>query len=204
MTAGVVGVVLAAGRSRRLGQPKQLVAFGARALVWHTTRALLAARPGGGVLVVTPPGQLGERVRAALADLDVQYAECGRPELGISESFRTGIAALPGADAACFVLGDMPLVTFTMHRAVLDAYADTGAPLVLARYGRTAEHDGVRAPPHLFRADLFSEFEQTGDHGPRHLIRAHAAQAVWVDLPALALTDLDTPDDIVRMRGLLD
>lgn len=201
----VVGVILAAGLSRRLGQPKQLVVLAGRALVWHSARAMLDAESGGGVLVVTPPGDLGGQIRAALRGLDVMFAENPRPELGISESFRAAIAALPAdTEAANFALGDMPLVSGAMQRAVLDAYTATGAPLVLARFGSgdagSGSTDWVRAPPHLFRADLFPEFSQQGDHGPRHVIAAHAEQTVWVDLPATALRDLDTPEDVVAMQ----
>ncbi len=205
-TAGkVVGVVLAAGLSRRLGQPKQLVVLAGRALVWHSVRAMLDAQPGGGVLVVIPPGELGQQIRAALHGSGVMFAENPRPDLGISESFRAAIAALPaGTAAANFALGDMPLVTGAMQRAVLDAYSATGAPLVLARFGSQetgpGNTDWVRAPPHLFRADLFPEFSQRGDHGPRHVIAAHAQQTVWVNLPGAALRDLDTPEDVVAMR----
>lgn len=206
LTVGkVVGVVLAAGLSRRLGRPKQLVVLAGQALIWHSARAMLDAEPGGGVLVVTPPGELGQQVRAALHGLDVMFAENSRPELGISESFRAAIAALPaGTGAANFALGDMPLVSGAMQRAVLDAYTATGAPLVLARFGPgdagSGSADWVRAPPHLFRADLFPEFSQRGDHGPRHVIAAHAGQTVWVDLPASALRDLDTVEDIAAMQ----
>ncbi|GGJ80769.1 nucleotidyltransferase family protein [Deinococcus aquiradiocola] len=194
----VVGVVLAAGLSTRLGRPKQLVPLAGRALVWHTTRALLDAAPTGGVLVVTPPGPLGEQVRAALAGLDVTLTENVRPDLGISESFRAAIRALPpGTDAANFVLGDMPLVTAAMQARVLAAYAQARPPLVLARFGP----EGVRAPPHVFRADLFPHFSQQGDHGPRHVIREYAGQAVWVDLPLEALRDVDTPQDVAGMQA---
>lgn len=200
MTA-TVGVILAAGLSRRLGHPKQLVPLAGRPLVWHTVRAMLDAAPDGGVLVVTPPGELGMQVRAALAGLDVALTENTRPELGISESFRAALAALPaGTGAASFALGDMPLVTAAMHREVLDAYEGSGAPLVLARFGP----EGVRAPPHLFRSDLFGGFGQEGDHGPKHLIRQYRDQAVWVDLPAGALRDLDSPEDIGLMQAAFD
>ncbi|WP_424951648.1 nucleotidyltransferase family protein [Deinococcus sp.] len=199
--ARTVGVILASGLSRRLGQPKQLVLLAGQALIWHATRAMLEAAPSGGVLVVTPSGELGGRIRAALGELDVRFAENPQPELGISESFRVGIAALPtGTGAASFALGDMPLVSTQMQRAVLEAYETTRAPMVLARFGP----QGVRAPPHLFRADLFGHFGQPGDHGPRHLIEQFRDRAVWVDLPASALRDLDTPEDARAMQAIFE
>ena len=190
-------MVLAAGLSRRLGQPKQLLTLGGETLVRRAARAVLAAEVAG-VVAVVPPGQLGVRVRAALSDLPLILTECLRPDLGLSESFRAGLAALPGgAAAAHFALADMPFVTAAHHRAVLERFQATNAPLVLARYGEA----GVRAPPHLFRADLFGGFTQSGDHGPKHLIREYGPQAAWVTLPDEALRDVDTPEDWARLTG---
>ncbi|GAA4019293.1 NTP transferase domain-containing protein [Deinococcus rubellus] len=195
MNSPVWGVVLAAGLSRRLGQPKQLLALGGETLVRRAARAVLAAEFAG-VVAVVPPGELGIRIRAVLADLPLVFTECPRPDLGLSESFRAGLAALPGGVAAAhFALADMPFVTSQHHRAVLELFRETNAPLVLARYGA----EGVRAPPHLFRADLFGGFTQSGDHGPKHLIREYSAQAAWVTLPSAALRDVDTPQDWARL-----
>ena len=200
----VWGVLLAAGLSRRLGQPKQLLMLGGETLVRRAARAVLAAEFAG-VVAVVPPGELGLRVRSALGGLPLTLTECPHPELGLSESFRAGLAALPQeVAAASFALADMPFVTAEHHRAVLEAFRATGAPLVLARYGRSElDSVGVRAPPHLFRADLFGGFTQTGDHGPKQLIRDHAAEAVWVDLPLGALRDVDTPQDWARLSAEL-
>ncbi|TSA82561.1 nucleotidyltransferase family protein [Deinococcus detaillensis] len=198
----VWAVVLAAGQSRRLGQPKQLLILEGEALVRRAARAVLEAGFTG-VVVVTPPGELGQQVRAALAGLPLTLAECSHPELGLSESFRAGLAALPaGVAAAHFALADMPFVTAEHHRAVLEAFVASGAPLVLARFGPyQMETGGVRAPPHLFRADLFGGFTQTGDHGPKHLIAEYGQEAVWVDLPREALRDVDTPQDWTKLQA---
>lgn len=197
MSEPVWGVVLAAGLSRRLGQPKQLLTLGGETLVRRAARAVLAAEFAG-VVAVVPPGELGLRVRSALGDLPLVLTDCPRPDLGLSESFRVGLAALPGGVAAVhFALADMPFVTAPHHRAVLELFRETNAPLVLARYGE----GGVRAPPHLFRADLFGGFTQSGDHGPKHLIREYGSQAAWVTLPEEALRDVDTPEDWARVSG---
>ena len=192
-------MLLAAGLSRRLGQPKQLLKLNGEPLVRRAARALLDAGYAG-VVAVIAPGELGQQVRAALDGLPLVLAENMHPELGLSESFRVGIAALPPEVAAAnFALADMPFVTAGHHRAVREAFEATAAPLVLARFGV----DKVRAPPHLFRADLFAGFTQIGDHGPKHLIRDYASQAVWVDLPAGALRDVDTPEDWVEVSAML-
>ena len=195
--APVWAVLLAAGLSRRLGQPKQLLKLGGEPLVRRAARAVLDAGYAG-VVAVIPPGELGQQVQAALDGLPLTFAENARPERGLSESFRAGIAALPpDVTAANFALADMPFVTAEHHRAVREAFEATGAPLVLARFGV----DEVRAPPHLFRADLLAGFTQSGDHGPKHLIQDYGLQAVWVDLPAGALRDVDTAEDWARVSA---
>ena len=195
----VWAVLLAAGLSRRLGQPKQLLRLNGETLVRRAARAVLDAGYAG-VVAVIPPGELGQRVRAALDGLPLVLAENSELEVGLSGSFRAGIAALPPEVAAAnFALADMPFVMAEHHRAVREAFEQTNAPLVLARFGA----DKVRAPPHLFRADLFAGFTQLGDHGPKHLIQEYGQQAVWLDLPAVALRDVDTAEDWARVKRMI-
>lgn len=196
----VAGVLLAAGLSRRMGRPKQLAPLAGAPLCRHAALALA----GGGhthLLAVIPPGEVGDGIRAALGDLPFAYAVNPHPERGLASSFRVAVQALPaGLAAANFALADMPLVTPQVHRALLDAFESSvrtqppGVPLVLAQYG--AGLDAVRAPPHLFRADLLAAVLDTpdADHGPRDLIRAHAGHGLVVRLPADLLLDVDTPE----------
>lgn len=187
----VWAVLLAAGESRRLGRAKQLLNLGGQTLVRRAALTLLDAGFAG-VVAVIPAEVLGKQVRVALAGLPLIMTECPSASLGLSGSFRAGLAALPGGVAAAhFALADMPLVTAEHHRAVRQAFEETGAPLVLARYGEA----GVPAPPHLFRTDLFGGFTQSGDHGPKHLIAEYHKQAAWVELPTEALQDVDTEED---------
>lgn len=195
----VWGVLLAAGQSRRMGRPKQLAPLWGQPLV---RRAALALAGGGfgGLLAVLPPGELGEEVREALAGLPYTFATNPDPARGLAGSFRVAGAALPpGLAAAHFALADMPRLTAEAHAHLLAAFRRTGAPLVLAEYGEEA----VRAPPHLLRADLLAFLPglPDADHGPRALLRQHAAQAITLRFPAALLADVDTPGDLARLEG---
>lgn len=200
-----LGVLLAAGRSTRMGTPKQLAPLGDQPLCRHAAGAL-AAGGYGALLAVVPPGEVGAAVRAALAGLPFAFTENPEPGRGLASSFRAAAAwalAQPRPFAAVtFALADMPLVTPATHAALAGAFTDTGAPAVLARYGEGEA--AVHAPPHLLRADLLGRVAALpdADHGPRALLREYAASTVMVPRPAAELLDVDTPEALARAREL--
>lgn len=180
-----------------MGRPKPLVLLGGRPLIAYAA-ASLAAGGYGGLLAVVPPGEVGEGVRAALSEWPFAVVENPQPERGLLSSFRVALGALPEAvGAAAFALADMPLVSPDTHRALVSAFRETGAPLVLTRYGEGP--GAVHAPPHLLGADLWPEVLALpdADYGPRAVLRAHAARAAVVDVPADGLLDVDTPEALV-------
>ncbi|WP_309570501.1 nucleotidyltransferase family protein [Deinococcus sp.] len=192
-STAVAGVLLAAGLSTRMGQPKQLTPLHGRPLCTYAAQALADAGHDH-LLAVIPPGTVGDGIRAALDGLGFTFAVNPDPARGMASSFRVAVAALPaGLAGANFALADMPLITAGVHLALLAAFQETDAPVVLAEYGGALQ--AVRAPPHVFRADLLHAVQDTpdADHGPRDLIRAHAAQAVTLTFPAALLLDVDTP-----------
>lgn len=198
----VTGVLLAAGRGSRMGRPKQLTPLHGVPLARHAALALAGARFDN-LLAVIPAGEVGEGVRAALAGLPFGFAVNPDPARGLAGSFRVAAAALPaGLAAAHFALADMPLLTPEVHARLLAAFRETGAPLVLAEYGEP-DGEAVRAPPHLFRADLLPDLRALpdADHGPRTLLRQHAGEAVTLRFPAGLLADVDTPEDLARLEG---
>lgn len=209
MTGNVAGVLLAAGLSSRMGRPKQLAALQGKALVRWAAEALLGA-PFTPWLAVIPPGETGERIREVLSDLPFQYAVNPQPQRGMLSSFQTAELHLPDDLLGVnFALADMPLLTPSVHRAMLNTFLDSPGPaenrvssfiplegyvpLVMAEYGET--EGAVRAPPHLFRRDVLRGVHALpdADRGPRELGRRYAAHSLVVRFPAALLLDIDTP-----------
>jgi molybdenum cofactor cytidylyltransferase len=189
----VAGIVLAAGGSSRLGQPKQLVEFRGRPLVWHAVRVGLEA--GLSPLVVVS-GAAGEQIRRALEGQSVKVIDNPDWEAGQSSSVRLGLSQVEaGIEAAVFLLADMPLMEPELVRQIVSTHRATLAPLVAPRAA------GRRANPVLFDRGTFSALHQlTGDQGGRSLFDRY--QAAWVEWTESAMLDLDTPEDLRRLRDL--
>ena len=190
----IVGVVLAAGLSRRMGHPKLLLPLDGRPVLHHAVSTLLAAGLEE-VVVVVPPEH------AALADavsgLPVRLVVNPAPEAGQAGSVGAGIAALPpAADAAVIALGDQPRIPRAVLIGLLEGYRATGNPIVAPRY-----RDG-RGNPVLFAASVFPELARlTGDEGARHVIDADPGRVALVSFDMSMPPDLDTPDDYESLRA---
>ncbi len=193
----IYGVLLAAGLSSRMGQPKQLLDWRGRPLVRHMAEVALASRLAGLVVVL---GAEAQAARAALLGLGgpVETVECDDYRTGQAASLRCGLSALPAAATAALVLlVDQPLVGPELINRLLDAFEQTPATLaVVPRY------QGRRGNPVLVAGGLFAELlALQGDTGARALFERHAAQVRWLDVddPAV-LIDADTPEAFARLQ----
>ena len=186
----ISAVVLAAGRSTRMGTQKLLLPLGGEPLVHRTVRAVCDAGFDE-VLVVVGSDYL--EVLEALDGLPVRHALNPDYATGMGSSFRTAVAHLSHSDAAMFALADQPLVASTQYRAVLDAYRLHLSPIVSVRYG------AVMAPPHLFTRELFTELAVL-EHGARPVLLRHREATTVLMFPADLLTDVDTPEDYERVK----
>jgi molybdenum cofactor cytidylyltransferase len=194
--ADIACIVLAAGRSTRMGAANKLLAeLGGKPMVRIVVETALAsaARP---MLVVT--GHQAAEVRAALTGLNVTL--CANPDyaMGLSSSLKAGIRAVPaGCAAALVLLGDMPHITPAHLDALIAAFAPgAGADIVVPTY------QGQRGNPVLWSADFFAEIGQLdGDTGARRLLLQHADHVREVDLGTDAVfMDVDTPEELARVR----
>lgn len=182
------GLVLAAGASSRMGANKMRLELDGEPLVRRAARRALEAGLSPVVVVL---GREAGGVRETLVGLDcdlVVNPAAGGPTSG---SLHLAIRSLPASsEAAVVVLGDMVGVTAPMLREVVEAAGRTAAPLVVSRYGE------VEAPPLLFRRELFGELLACEGEGcGKRVVTAHRAEAAYVEWPADAIADVDTPAD---------
>ena len=194
---GVAGVLLAAGASRRLGAPKQLLQdhSGTTAVV-RMTRAL---REAGCEMVVVVLGAEAARVRDALTGETVHVVENPAWADGMGRSIAVGVETVrlhgPDVGAVLIAACDMPSVSASHLRALL-ARAQ-GNRRVASLYTRD---DGVqvRGIPAVLPCEDWPWLEQlSGDQGARPLLQ-HAD--TLTEFLADGVFDLDTPADVQRWR----
>ena len=192
----VAGVVLAAGTSSRMGRNKLLLEVAGQSVL---RRAVLTAVEAGLDPVLVVLGHESERARAEIDGLRCEVVVNPGYQEGIHSSLRTGIGAVPErCEAAVVLLADMPLVEAQMIRTLMERHETERPALVVSDY------EGVDAPPILYDRRLFGELRVLEGEGcGKRVVKRHTAEAVRVRWPARALTDLDLPEDLERVRAEL-
>jgi molybdenum cofactor cytidylyltransferase len=198
----VAVLVLAAGRSTRMGGPNKMLADAkGEALVVHAVKAALESQA---VEITVVLGHMAGEVRAA-----IESAIPGRSRLrfvtnpdfaeGLSTSVRTGIAALStNIDAAVVQLGDMPGVGSGLLNRLIAAFSPVeGRAICVPTVG------GKRGNPVLWARRFFPEMAVlSGDSGAKHLIGEHADLVCEVEMAGeAAITDIDTPEALTAWRA---
>ena len=173
-------IVLAAGSSRRLGRPKQLLTLGGETLVARAAR--IAREAVGEVLVVIPSWSEG----AGWPD-DVRTLVNHQPEEGVASSIRLGVSACD--DDILLVLCDQPRIT----AAHLRALAEAGAPIAGTAYA------GIVGVPAFFARTYRDELlALRGDAGARRMIEAHRDVVRAIPFEDAAI-DIDTEGDLQKL-----
>ena len=185
----VTAVILAAGRSTRMGGPNKLLAeLGGKTLVRTVTERALASKASS-VVVVT--GHQAEQVEQALSGLNVTFARNPDFAGGLASSVKSGIAAVPAdADGAVICLGDMPLISADLIDRLIETFAPDRGSLIAVPVS-----DGRRGNPVLWSRRFFNELMTLdGDIGARHLIARHGEAVAEVPVEGRgAFLDIDTP-----------
>ena len=190
------GLVLAAGSSRRMGSPKQLLQVRGRPLLELVVGQVTASRLDDVVVVL-----------GAAADEIQTRVDLGRARVlinpehssGMASSLRAGVASLgPDVDRVVVILGDQPDVDAELLNKLLDLHESSGLPAAALSF------NGLLHPPVVLDRELWSDLMKLeGDVGCRAVIRGRPEQvaslAVATDLSHPV--DVDTPSDYERVRG---
>ncbi|MBI5932265.1 MAG: nucleotidyltransferase family protein [Chloroflexi bacterium] len=193
----IAAIILAAGQSKRMGQPKMLLPWGATTMLGQIVETLQSADMKE-ILVVT--GAERERVEQIVA----QYGVRSSPNLASGEmlsSMQVGLRVLrdnASVAAALICLGDQPQVQDGSVRAVTEAFEARKSSLVVPSYRMRRGHPWLVARP------LWEEIlAMSPTESPREFLNRHAGEIEYVnvDNPSI-LADLDTFEEYLKSRPL--
>ncbi|HEX3974399.1 MAG TPA: molybdopterin-binding/glycosyltransferase family 2 protein [Stellaceae bacterium] len=195
--AKIAGIILAAGRSSRMGaMNKLLIPIEGKPMVRRAAEAVLAAQLAP-VVVVT--GHQQDQVEEALKDLPITFLNNKDFAAGMSTSLRVGLNAMPAeCDGALVALGDMPLITAAEIGQLVNAFNPVEGRAIVVPTRR-----GKRGNPVLWARRFFDEMTAAGgDMGARHLFEAYPEAIVEVEMAGDGvLTDIDTPQALARLAA---
>jgi molybdenum cofactor cytidylyltransferase len=184
-------IILAAGASTRLGQPKQLLRIHGESLLHRTARLVLEA---GCSPVITVLGYEAERMQQELANLKAIPVINPDWRSGMGSSLRRGIQALlqqnPVPDRVLLLLTDQPRLSAEVLTSILKQSASEDAWITASTYA------GRQGVPAVFRKPLYAALQGVkGDIGARQIIQQYQDHATLIDFPEGAI-DIDTIDDL--------
>lgn len=197
MFDGLLVAILAAGASRRLGQPKQLVPIGDEPLLRRQCRIAIESQVGPVTIIL---GCQADACLAALCGLNVMVRRNEHWEEGLASSIREAARAAIDKDAAGLLIlhCDQYRVSAADLQSFHAAWTKSGASTACR-----ARHEDYAGPPVLFPADCFAALLLLqGDEGARRVITGlHANLLIDVAMPN-AVFDLDVPEQLAELETL--
>lgn len=195
----IAAIVLAAGRSERMGANKLLADLAGKPLIRHCVDMLLASSIQD-VIVVT--GNEAERVRNALPSHGVKTVHNHQFSSGLAASIKCGLAAVPDdVDGVLICLGDMPLVDVKMVERLKSAFSVDGHRTICVPV-----HDGIRGNPVLWGRQHFEALGNlAGDQGGKRLMESLPDEICEVAVQSKGiLLDVDTPEALREIKLILN
>jgi molybdenum cofactor cytidylyltransferase len=208
MTTGISAILLAAGESRRMGQPKMLLPWGETNVLGQVVgmfSAGLSEETEGSILsgfeILVVTGGARSLVEAELKRLAESYPirVVYNPNYapgGMVSSIQAGLSALGSETRAALIgLGDQPQVKAETVKKICAAFTQTGSALIVPSFQNHRGH------PWLAGRQLWPEIlALPSSANPRQFLDAHTGQIEYVAADESILQDLDTPEDYHRQR----
>ena len=191
----VPAIIFAAGASRRLGQPKQLLHVHGETLVARNVRI---AHEAGASPVFVVLGAEREDICAALEGSGATLVDNPQWQSGLSSSVRAGVAAveaqLQSAAGVLLMNCDQPRLDTSQLRTLLATFKTADREAIVA-----SSYAGVHGVPAVFPARLFTDLKTlAGDKGARSLFTRNAESLIAVSFEGGEI-DIDTPDDLAHL-----
>lgn len=187
-------ILLAAGESRRMGTPKQLLTYKGNSLIRHAATIAIASQCNPIVVVL---GANSDRIFPQIKDLPVNIAENSTWKQGMSTSIATGINTLLEMkldfEAVVIALADQPLITARVYDRLVKSYYQNKVLAVASNYSDTIGVPALFARPLIY--DLL-KMKQKG--GAKQLLNKHSDRVFNLDLPEAAI-DIDTIADYQKL-----
>jgi molybdenum cofactor cytidylyltransferase len=188
-------IVLAAGQSKRMGQPKLIMPWGQTTVIGQVVQTLSGC---GLNEIVVVAGRERDQIEDSLRGSNIRLIF--NPEYDRSEmltSLQIGLAALPdNINAALVVLGDQPFIEPGVVKQVVQAWVETGAMIIAPSYQHRRGH------PWLVARELWHEVLSIPPQGtPRDFLNRHSGQIQYIEVSSNTIfKDLDTPEDYRKSR----
>jgi CTP:molybdopterin cytidylyltransferase MocA len=192
----IAAIILAAGGSRRLGQPKQLLAYRGETLL---NRAIRIAAEAGASPVLPVLGADFESIRNSIQSSTAIPVHNDRWRQGMGSSIVAGMRSLgvcaPDAEAALLMSCDQPRLTAEHLHALIVAFGSQASPAIAA-----SAYAGVNGVPAVFPRETFDQLRGLhGDKGARSIIEAATCPVVAIGFPDGDL-DIDAPEDLAKLE----
>ncbi|WP_395625569.1 NTP transferase domain-containing protein [Daejeonella sp.] len=187
-------IILAAGKSARMGSAKQLLGFRGKSLLQHSIDAALGSLAQQVIVVL---GSTKETIQQELDQSKIQLIENPLWESGMASSIHFGLKKLknilPEADGVIFMVCDQPYVSTDLLNKIIDLHIETGKNIVASKYADTL------GTPTFFHHSLFEELSGLeGDTGAKSLIKKYKKQSESVNFD-LGSIDIDTRENYLNL-----